>query len=98
MQTIPVGLLIDPYVKSNQINENFTFQTFDFDFFAYLAKHPKLNITNAIQILDLLARIYLNDVCNASAASVAFVIICSRFIDTIQCQEFILKFLTISLN
>jgi hypothetical protein len=24
--------------------------------------------------------------------------ICSRFLDTVQCQEFILKFITITLN
>lgn len=45
-----------------------------------------------------MARIYLNDVCNASAAAVAFIMLCSRFIDDASCQEFILKFITICLN
>jgi hypothetical protein len=63
-----------------------------------VARHPKLTLQNSIQILDLLARLYLNDVCNASAASVPFIMICSRFLDTMQCQEFILKFITITLN
>jgi hypothetical protein len=40
----------------------------------------------------------LNDVCNASAAAVPFMMVCSRFIEAVQCQEFILKFITISLN
>jgi len=84
-KTIPVGLLIDPFVKSNQVQDTFLFQTFDFDFFAFVSKHPKLNINNSIKILDLMARIYLNDVCNASAACIPFIIICSRFIDDIIC-------------
>jgi hypothetical protein len=98
VKSIPIGLLVDPYIKANQIQDNFLFQTFDFDFFTFVSKHPKLSIKNAIQVLDLLARIYLNDVCNASAACVPFIMICSRFIDDTQCQEFILKFMTISLN
>jgi hypothetical protein len=31
----------------------------------------------------LLAKIYLNDLCNASAASVPFMMICSRFLGTL---------------
>lgn len=49
-------------------------------------------------MLDLLARQYLNDVCNASAVSVPFIMICSRFLSALQCQEFIMKFITISLS
>lgn len=49
-------------------------------------------------MLDLLARQYLNDVCNASAAAVPFMLLSSRFMGTLQCQEFIMKFITISLN
>ena len=49
-------------------------------------------------MLDLLARQYLNDLCNASAVAVPFMMLCSRFIGTLQCQEFIMKFVTISLN
>jgi hypothetical protein len=85
-------------VKSNQVQDTFQFQTFDYDFFAFLAGHPKLTVSNAIQMLDLLARQYLNDVCSASAAAVPFMLLCSRFMGTLQCQEFIMKFITISLN
>ena len=44
MKSIPIGLLIDPFVKANQIQGHFQFQTFDFDFFTFAAQHPKLNI------------------------------------------------------
>ena len=45
----------------------------DFDFFTFLAKHPKLNIINAIPLADMIAKIYLNNVALASA--VPFVLI-----------------------
>ena len=89
---------MEPFVKSNQVSDTFRFQTFDYDFLSFLARHPKLNVQNSIQMLDLLARQYLSDVTNASAASVPFIMICSRYMDTIQCQEFIIKYITISLN
>lgn len=63
-----------------------------------MAQHPKLNVQNAIQMLDLLARQYLNDMCAASVVAVPFMMLCSRFIGTLQCQEFIMKYITISLN
>lgn len=49
-------------------------------------------------MLDLLARQYLNDMCAASVVAVPFMMLCSRFIGTLQCQEFIMKYITISLN
>ena len=49
-------------------------------------------------MLDLLARQYLNDINNAENASVPFMMICNRFMGTLECQEFILKFITICLN
>jgi hypothetical protein len=71
------------------------FKIFDFDFFSFLAKHPKLNVINAIPMADLLAKTYLNDVSYSSAASVPFVQLCSRFINDEAMQEFIIKFETI---
>jgi hypothetical protein len=92
-----VGLLIEPLIKQIQVTENVTFfyKIFDFDFFAFIAKHPKLNIQGAILLADLLAKIYLNEVTYSSAAAVPFVLICSRFINDEQMQEFIIKFETI---
>lgn len=37
MKSIPVGLLIEPFVKANQASDAFVFQTFDYDFFAFMA-------------------------------------------------------------
>ena len=48
MKSIPVGLLVDPFIKANQAGDSFIFQTFDYDFFAFMAQHPKLSPTHAI--------------------------------------------------
>jgi hypothetical protein len=52
---------------------NYYFEIFDFDFFSFIAKHPKLTSVSAIPLADLLAKIYLNDVAYSSAASVPFI-------------------------
>ena len=39
----------------------YKFNVFDFDFFTSIAKHPRLTIKNAIQIVDLMAKAYLNE-------------------------------------
>ena len=38
-RAIPVGLLMDPFIKSNQTQDTFLFQTFDYDFFSFIAGH-----------------------------------------------------------
>ena len=63
-----------------------------------MAKHPKLKLESAIPLIDLLAKAYLNDVTYASAASVPFMLICSKFIHEEACLEFIIKFITIGLS
>lgn len=63
INTIPIGILIDPIIKQIQMSEGVTyrFNVFDFDFFTVLAKHSRLTIKNAIQIVDLMAKAYLNE-------------------------------------
>lgn len=49
-------------------------------------------------MIDLLAKIYLNDVSYASASSVPFMLVCSKFINDESMQEFVIKFLTIGFS
>lgn len=65
---IPVGIVVDPLVKLIQESEGDTYiyNTIDFDFFVAIAKHPKLHPRNALQLIDILAKIYLNDLSYAS--------------------------------
>jgi hypothetical protein len=72
---------LEPLIKQINISENVTYfyKVFDFDFFTVIANHPKLLPANAVQLADLLAKIYLNDVAHAQAARVPLILLCSRF-------------------
>ena len=84
------------------MSEGVTFHlnTFDFDFFTSLAKHPRLNIKNAIQIADLMAKAYLNDtqLDFQTSASVPLMLVVTRFLDHAATQEFLVKFVTVALT
>mgnify|MGYP006279430489 CR=1 FL=1 len=55
--TIPVGFVVDPLVKLLQESEGDTYfyNTIDFDFLCAIAKHPKLQPRNALQLIDIFA-------------------------------------------
>jgi hypothetical protein len=50
INTIPIGIMVDPLIKQIQITEGITFKfnVFDFDFFTCLAKHSRLTVKNGI--------------------------------------------------
>ena len=79
--SIPVGFIVDPLVKWIQEGDGATYfyNTIDFDFFAAVAKHPKLHPRNALQIIDILAKIYLNDLSYATWSGNAFMEISNKF-------------------
>jgi hypothetical protein len=89
---IPVAFIVEPLVKLLQEAEGDTYiyNTIDFDFFCALAKHPKLHARNALQLIDFLAKIYLNDLSYATCSSVAFMAIASRYAgeDSIKGKDF----------
>lgn len=61
--TIPVGFVVEPLVNQLQMAEgvSYHYNSIDFQFFVSIAKHPKLQAQQAIPLIDLLAKIYLND-------------------------------------
>ena len=97
---IPPSILIEPFIKQIRRSEGITFfyNIFDFDFFLGVAKHPKLLIKNAIQTLDLLAKIYLYDDMFASCAFSSFMLIAYRFKDDSSLVTLILKLLKFALG
>lgn len=80
---IPVSIIIEPMIKILQEAEGDTYiyNTIDFDFFLALSKHPKLHPKNALQMIDYLAKIYLNDLSYATCSGVVFMAIAERFHD-----------------
>ena len=61
----------------------YNFNIFDFDFFTTFAKHSRLTIKNAIQIVDLMAKAYLNEyqLDYQPSAAVPLMLIVTRFLD-----------------
>lgn len=89
---IPLGILLDPLLKQMQVTDSSEINLPDFDFFQTIAKHPKLNVKNAIQVLDWLGKVYLSSTGFGQAAGIPFVIISSRFIETSPLQEYLYRY------
>ena len=99
-QSIPIGILLEPLLKQIQVSEGITYiyNIFDFAFFVTMANHPKMQLKHAIQLIDILAKIYLNDPNFSSAASSPFMLLASKFSEQEQVKDFLMKFLTIALS
>ena len=94
---IPVGVLVEPYVKRVQVNEGLL-EMFDFDFVIALAQHPKLSVQHAILLIDLMGKVYLNQTFFSKAAGVPFTYLASRFIEVLTMQDFLFIFAKHSLG
>jgi hypothetical protein len=66
-------------------------------FFQFIANSDRLGIKNSIQLLDLLAKIFLNNVVYSASSQDIILNILSKNIENQTMQEFILKFIKISL-
>ena len=79
--SIPVSILLDPFIKQVRVSDGvtFSFNIFDFEFLGIVARHPKLSIKNGIQTLDLLAKPYIYDQVLSGCALQPFMIIANRF-------------------
>ena len=98
--TIPVGFVVEPLVNQLQIAEgvSYHYNSIDFEFFVVIAKHPKLHGQQAIPLIDILAKIYLNDQSYAQCCSRPLMMLISRFINDQGVRDFLVKFLTVSLS
>lgn len=61
--------------------DNHKLNTFDLEFYLYISKSNKLQLKNSIQFLDLLAKIYLNNIIQAPICGQAILSIIIRNID-----------------
>ena len=96
---IPVNIIFEPLLKQLQVSENIltTLNIPDLEFLLMGAKNSKLNIKLSIQLLDILAKIYLNSVPFAHMVSTGLIAIISRYINDEPMQEFVIKFSKIAL-
>ena len=98
--TIPVGFVVEPLVNQLQMAEgvSYHYNSVDFQFFVTIAKHPKLLAQQAIPLIDILAKIYLNDQAYAQCCNRPLMMLISRFINDQGIREFLVKFMTVSLS
>ena len=92
ISTIPVGILLEPLVKQLQVSSSIQINTIDFDFFMCVARHPRLSVRNAVQTLDILGKIYINELEFSNSTSVPLLMIASRFIEAESVQEYLFRF------
>lgn len=80
-ETIPISLLVEPYLNQIMTNEDepFYFKNFDFEFFTYLCKHPKMNLQMAMSMINLFSKIYLEDHVYSSIAKVPLHLLIKRY-------------------
>jgi len=99
-QTIPVGFVVEPLVNQLQLAEgvSYIYNSVDFQFFVTIAKHPKLQAQQAIPLIDILAKIYLNDQSYAQCCSRPLMMLISRYINDAGVRDFLVKFMTVSLS
>ena len=57
--SIPVGIMVEPYVKQVQYNlgNSYYFNVNDVSFLTTVARHPRFNVKEAILVLDVLGKI-----------------------------------------
>ena len=101
LESIPLSIIIEPWVKQIQVSSNnsdpYVWNIIDFEFMKFLAIQEKLTIKNAIQILDLLSKTFLNDHVYSQFSIDIMLIIINKFLNNEILQEFLSKLIKISL-
>ena len=94
---IPIGIILDPYIKKLQVSD-ISLEIFDYDFLSVLSESSQLTIKNGIQVIDIIGKYYLNEVTYSKASGVPFTHIASRFIQQQAMQDYLYMFIQYSLN
>lgn len=97
-ENIPLSILLEPLIKQSQVSKTAHFNLCDFDFYYYIAQHPRLSIKDAVLLLDLLGKILLDDWFFSPTASIVFFMLVEKFIGSVPVFEFVLKYVAIALK
>lgn len=96
-ENIPIGIIVEPYLKRLQVLD-VPLEIFDYDFISVLSQYPLLSLKQAIQLIDLVGKFYLNDPVFAKLSGVPFTQVASRFISQGPMQEYLNMFCQYSLG
>jgi hypothetical protein len=94
---IPITILIEPYIKRLQVPDT-VLEIFDYEFLAVLAQYSLLPLKNAVQLIDIIGKYYLNELTYSKASGVPFTYIASRFIQEKTMQDYLFMFSQYSMN
>ena len=99
LRFIPIGILIEPFVKQTQ---QYGYHLVDIEMLIVLSKHQRLNEKHALLLLKLLGKICIRDPAFSRAACVPLLILVNRFTasseDAIVFVEGLTRFVFVSLN
>lgn len=86
--TIPIDIFLVPMVKQLSISDNeVLINICDFLLLREACTHPKLDLAVAIQMLDMLCKVYLNSIIFHQQAFQQIQILFSRFIEAPSTKE-----------
>lgn len=90
VSTLPVTLLVEPLVKRIHTSDPpYFLDIFDFSLFSAIAEHPRLLLQDAIQLADLIGKVYMNDQVVSRAALPAFCMLIARFVEMPAMQDYL---------
>ena len=98
VKNIPIGILLEPIVKQLEVASDIEYNSIVFDFFIKIAKHPRLSLKIALQTMDALGKIYVNEFMFDKASAIPFIMIATRFIDGSVIQEYLFRFVKYSFS
>lgn len=93
--SIPLAILIEPLVKLLNMSDNTEYNIEDFSFFLAISRHPRLSIKNAVQILDVLGRIYVNHPNLVNLARIPMLKIMKKHSQSPIITDYMTKFLAV---
>jgi len=98
-QTIPIGILLEPFLKHMQSDESSvaSINVFDVEFFGSVIRHPKFSEAHALQLFYVMADVYLNNLAFYKESFKLMLDILSSYIKNDQLQEGVIRFVKAAL-
>lgn len=88
--TLPVSILVEPLVKRVHTSDPpYPLDILDFSLFSAIAEHPRLVLQDAIQLADLIGKVYMNDQVVSRAVLPAFCMLIARFVEMPAMQDYL---------
>lgn len=95
---IPIKILLEPLIKQLKITEKASFTITEFGFFSVVCQSPKLTFKLALQVMDVLAKFYLDCLEYCEIIGDLFLTIFERFLDIDSFQKYLQYLLTFYLK